>query len=111
MPRSAPDHTVQHTRTPKHVTAGSSRRYHHLYGRKWKAARALFLQSNPLCKRCQRRGEIKAADVVDHVVPHKGDLELFWDQSNWQPLCKRDHDIKTATEDTDSAAGVGGSKV
>jgi 5-methylcytosine-specific restriction enzyme A len=37
-------------------------------------------------------GKDVAATVVDHVVPHKGDLELFWDQSNWQGVCKACHD-------------------
>ena len=33
-----------------------------------------------------------AATVVDHIIPHKGDSDLFWDESNWQSLCKRCHD-------------------
>ena len=37
--------------------------------------------------------------VVDHIIPHKGDKVLFWDRSNWQPLCKTCHDTKTARED------------
>jgi 5-methylcytosine-specific restriction protein A len=37
--------------------------------------------------------------VVDHIVPHKGEKVAFWNRANWQPLCKRCHDIKTATED------------
>lgn len=41
-----------------------------------------------------------AATVVDHIIPHKGDQYLFWDRSNWQPLCKLCHDRKTATEDS-----------
>jgi len=40
-----------------------------------------------------------AAGVVDHIVPHKGDADLFWQRTNWQPLCKPCHDRKTATED------------
>lgn len=42
---------------------------------------------------------VEAASVVDHIVPHKGDQKLFWRRSNWQSLCKRCHDVKTATED------------
>ena len=38
------------------------------------------------------------ATVVDHIIPHKGDMDIFWDEDNWQPLCKRCHDQKTATE-------------
>ena len=68
------------------------------YGRKWQEARVAFLSSNPLCKIHGARGEVVAAEVVDHVIPHRGDLKLFWDRKNWQPLCKRCHDTKTATE-------------
>ena len=32
-----------------------------------------------------------AANVVDHIVPHKGDLHLFWNQGNWQSLCTTHH--------------------
>jgi len=42
---------------------------------------------------------VNLARIVDHVIPHRGDQELFWDTSNWQPLCKRCHDVKTAGED------------
>jgi 5-methylcytosine-specific restriction protein A len=41
---------------------------------------------------------VKATDV-DHIVPHRGDSILFWDQNNWQALCHRHHSIKTRRED------------
>ena len=41
------------------------------------------------------QNKITPATVVDHIVPHRGDKKLFWDQSNWQPLCKEHHDKKT----------------
>ena len=44
-------------------------------------------------------GRLVKATVVDHVTPHRGDKKLFWDESNWQALCKRCHDKKTMTED------------
>jgi 5-methylcytosine-specific restriction endonuclease McrA len=37
-------------------------------------------------------GEIVPATVVDHIKPHRGDPELFWDASNHQALCKHCHD-------------------
>lgn len=37
------------------------------------------------------RGEVVAAVIVDHIIPHKGDMELFWDESNWQGLCVSCH--------------------
>lgn len=65
----------------------------------WQKARAHYLRAHPLCVRHQDRGEVEPATVVDHIVPHRGDKALFWDSNNWQPLCKRCHDIKTATKD------------
>ena len=35
---------------------------------------------------------------MDHVVPFRGDWQLFVDPSNHQSLCKRCHDRKTAME-------------
>ena len=69
------------------------------YGHRWRKARASFLRMHPLCVMCQAEGLTVAATVVDHINPHRGDQRLFWDSSNWQPLCKPCHDKKTATED------------
>ena len=41
---------------------------------------------------CEARGRVEPATVVDHIIAHKGDLKLFWDSANWQPLCKPHHD-------------------
>jgi 5-methylcytosine-specific restriction protein A len=32
-------------------------------------------------------------------VPHKGDMKLFWDPSNWAPMTLAEHGRKTALED------------
>ncbi len=69
------------------------------YGYKWQQASKGFLKAHPLCTRHELRGDVVAAEVVDHIVPHRGDMDLFWKRANWQPLCKRCHDIKTAVED------------
>ena len=37
-------------------------------------------------------GRHTQATVVDHRIPHKGDEGLFWDESNWQSMCKPHHD-------------------
>jgi len=63
------------------------------YGSRWQKARATFLSHHPEC------GCGADATVVDHIIPHKGDQGLFWDTSNWQPMCKRCHDSKTAKQD------------
>jgi 5-methylcytosine-specific restriction protein A len=41
---------------------------------------------------------VKATDV-DHIIPHRGNQKLMWDQSNWQALCHACHSRKTASED------------
>lgn len=69
------------------------------YGWRWRLARRGFLAAHPLCAQCSAEGVVRAATVVDHIIPHKGDQALFWDRSNWQPLCKAHHDRKTARED------------
>ena len=77
------------------------------YGSRWQKARAGFLLAHPLCAAHGERGETVAANVVDHIIPHRGDMRLFWDSGNWQALCKRCHDIKTATEDGGFGRGGG----
>jgi len=69
------------------------------YGRRWQKYRAAFLKINPLCRPCDKNGELAAATIVDHIKPHKGNYDLFWDPANHQPICKRCHDKKTAIED------------
>jgi 5-methylcytosine-specific restriction protein A len=66
------------------------------YTYRWQQARASFLRRSPLCAGCQRRGRITLAAELDHITPHRGDPRLFWDQTNWQPLCKSCHSRKTA---------------
>ncbi len=69
------------------------------YGYKWQKVREIFLAENPLCVYCKREGRVTAANVVDHIVPHKGDQKLFWRRSNWQALCASCHSsIKQAEE-------------
>jgi len=38
-----------------------------------------------------QQGHIVAANVVDHVTPHRGNHLLFWDEANWQSLCTAHH--------------------
>ena len=69
------------------------------YDSRWRKARKLFLKANQLCVTCLADDRVTKATVVDHIVPHRGDPVLFWDESNWQALCKRCHDRKTMTTD------------
>lgn len=69
------------------------------YDSQWRKARKGYLRKHPVCVQCLEEGQVIEATIVDHIIPHKGDKALFWDSSNWQPLCKRHHDIKTVKED------------
>ncbi len=82
-------HTGRPRRTPKPEGAI-------IYGGRWRAESKAFLAEpgNAWCRACNGM-----AQCVDHVVAHKGDEELFWDQANWQPLCNPCHSKKTTSED------------
>ena len=69
----------------------------------WKKARREFLSNVPVCDNCNT----ERATVVDHKKPHRGDPTLFWDMSNWQALCRRCHNRKTALTDSSFAGQRG----
>ena len=72
------------------------------YTYRWQRESKVFLREHPLCQcpACDEgRLRVRAALVVDHRVPHRGDMVLFWDQTNWQAMAKECHDAKTAAED------------
>lgn len=54
--------------------------------------RGTKLTEEPFCVFCDKMGLKMPAEVVDHVKPHRGDLELFFDYDNLQSLCKPHHD-------------------
>lgn len=78
-----------------------------LYGRAWSKARAAHLLEQPWCVLCMEQGAYVRGTVVDHKVPHRGDVTLFWDESNWQSLCKLCHDsVKQAQEKSGHLRGA-----
>jgi hypothetical protein len=65
----------------------------HLYNRaRWVRMRTAQLMREPLCRMHRELGQLVSATVADHVKPHRGDEELFFDPDNLQSLCKRCHD-------------------
>ena len=70
------------------------------YSSAWQKARKAYLTEHPLCVECMKLGRYTQATVVDHINPHRGDKDLFWDRNNWQSLCKPCHDKKTGREDS-----------
>jgi len=69
------------------------------YGARWQRARAAFLCKHPLCVMCLAENVVRAASVVDHIEPHRGNEHLFWDESNWQPLCAHHHSSDKARQE------------
>jgi|SRR5690625_1690910 len=87
-------------------TRGTSRERGYTY--RWEKYRAWFLKQYPLCMcdDCKKRAVPLPANVVDHIIPHKGNYKLFWDPSNHQAMNKRCHDKKTAIEDGGFGRGI-----
>lgn len=65
------------------------------YNYRWQKVRKMYLKENPLCVECLNLGIITPATIVDHIEPHKGDYDKFWDEDNMQSLCEKCHNIKT----------------
>ena len=82
--------------------------------RRWRRASEAFIRQYPICVLCVCRGETNqgATDyhihtqrnlIVDHITPHRGDGQLFWDCDNWQTLCRMPcHDRDKQRHDTTS---------
>ncbi len=64
------------------------------YGAKWRRESAAWLAVHPVCAYCGR-----PAEMVDHRVPHKGDMRLFWDRANWVASCRSCNSRKCATSE------------
>lgn len=66
------------------------------YNYRWQQVRKDWLRKHPLCVTCQAKGLVTVATELDHIIPHRGDQNVFWDRNNWQGLCKPCHGAKTA---------------
>jgi len=65
----------------------------------WQKASAAWLLQYPFCVLCLVQGRMNEGAsalasskqrnlVVDHIEPHRGDMELFWDSDNLETLCR-----------------------
>jgi len=68
------------------------------YTNRWGRVARRFRDQHPCCVLCEQAGRVTASECVDHIVPHKGNLGLFWDEGNWQSLCFECHNSKTRKE-------------
>lgn len=106
--QSAPSRTKTVSSTSWRAGKSSAERG---YGYRWQQARGEYLRLRPFCVMCldklgvsresatedvvlacaERGVPVPLASVVDHVVAHRGNQTLFWDESNWQGLCSTHH--------------------
>ena len=70
------------------------------YSTAWRTARAGYLAHHPFCVFCHARGQYVLAEHVDHIIPHKGDKDRFWNKANWQPLCTVCHNGAKQKQET-----------
>lgn len=96
--RAEQDAKIAARKTAAKSTAQAADNGKHYKTRAWQDARRVWLSRHPLCVDCQSVGIVMAANEVDHITPHRGDLKLFWNRRNWQSLCKPCHSRKTARE-------------
>ena len=78
---------------------------------KWRRVRAAFLQRNSICAECGR-----PATVVDHIVPHRGDAALLWDDGKLSTdvlvvSLAEDGEARWWVRECSTTRGRGGSKV
>ena len=63
----------------------------------WRRIRADQLAKEPLCRECDKRRKVTAANVCDHIDGNCNNNPT--DGSNYQSLCGPCHSRKTARED------------
>lgn len=66
------------------------------YSREWDLAAKAHLLQHPACVYHQMaawggKPRIVAAQCVDHLVPHRGDREVFWNRRDWVSACHDCH--------------------
>lgn len=64
---------------------------------RWKRLRAeILVRDGGMCRQTgvMLTGKARAPNspVIDHIIPHKGNLALFWDRENLQAVSKEWHD-------------------
>lgn len=56
----------------------------------WRKKAKHQLNQHPLCALCARMGRDTAASIADHIEPHRGDPEKFWN-GELQSVCASCH--------------------
>jgi 5-methylcytosine-specific restriction protein A len=88
---------VEHGRRQERARGSRSKRG---YSRRWYRATKLWIAQDPARNFCAdpykvHGAKLEPATETDHIIPHRGDRELFWRESNWARLCHACHSRKT----------------
>jgi len=71
------------------------------YNPVWDRKSKRFLRDNPFC--CdpfgRHRGQLVDANVTGHRIPHRGNVALLFDESNWFALCWSCNSYQSANYD------------
>lgn len=93
--KEADDRLKEQQRQDKFFSSFNTSRWHDLYcSQQWITLRDKTLQQNPICQKCG----VNKATEVHHVIPHRGDLNLFYDSNNLMALCHDCHTEETRKE-------------
>ena len=73
------------------------------YPYRWHKLARKHKEQNPVCAECMKQGiwtpmineDGSARGATDHIIPHRGNNRLRWDEDNLQSLCSFHHDLKT----------------
>lgn len=66
--------------------------------KRYEVRRKQQLDDFPLCQFCEKKGLVVAAELADHVIPHRGDEELFLN-GELQSLCWPCHSSRKQSEE------------
>ena len=75
------------------------------YTSKWDKYSRAFRLKHPVCANIEMGRCVSVLNgkphesgiaAVDHIEPHRGDINKFWDKTIHQALCRACHDRKTA---------------
>jgi 5-methylcytosine-specific restriction enzyme A len=91
MPTRPPVHGAHDRHAEYEQQRGNARQQG--YTSRWDRVARAYRRANPLCVGCEAIGRVTLAQLVDHVIPHRGNVALMWEPSNLQSLCKWHHDV------------------
>lgn len=78
------------------------------YGlKRWKMMRnEVLVEAMYSCARCGIVEHNTSKLVADHITPHRGRPDMFWDHGNLQCLCKDCHDTVKQREEQAEPVGI-----